>query len=261
LNLDSRTRKRKVPLRFQVQGSDTNWRTVKRILIIEDEVPLAEALKYTLQKEGYEVAIANDGAEGLERFSRDGADLLILDLMLPSMDGLEVCRRVRQASAVPIIMLTAKDSEMDEILGLEMGADDYVTKPFNMRTLITRVKTVLRRSRAVAARGGEEAIRWGEIIMDREKHEVSVRGKPVQLTPTEYRLLEFLLMRPGKALTRQKIMEEVWVDFYGSGKTLDVHVRHLREKIEADPAHPVYVTTVRGTGYRLDAPDRERASA
>jgi two-component system response regulator RegX3 len=161
-------------------------------------------------------------------------------------------------------MLTAKDSDVDEILGLEMGADDYVTKPFNMRTLITRVKTVLRRSRDAAAAAGEsgdEAIRWGEIVMDREKHEVSVRGALVQLTPTEYRLLQFLLTRPGKALTRQKIMEEVWGDFYGSGKTLDVHVRHLREKVEADPAHPVYVTTVRGTGYKLEAPDKERASA
>jgi two-component system response regulator RegX3 len=234
---------------------------MKKILIIEDEAPLAEALKYTLQKEGYEVAIATDGAEGFERFTRDGADLLILDLMLPSMDGLEVCRRVRLASTVPIIMLTAKDSEVDEILGLEMGADDYITKPFNMRTLITRVKTVLRRSREPVSRGPEEPVRWGDIVMDGERHEVEVRGKPVQLTPTEYRLLEVFLARPGKALSRPKIMSEVWGDFYGSTKTLDVHIRHLREKIEVDPAHPEYVTTVRGTGYKLGAPKEERASA
>jgi len=233
---------------------------MKRILIIEDEVPLAEALKYTLQKEGYEVAIASDGAAGLERFTRDGADLLILDLMLPSMDGLEVCRRVRQASTVPIIMLTAKDSDVDEILGLEMGADDYVTKPFNMRTLITRVKTVLRRIRKEAPAAGEEALRWGDIVMDGGRHEVTVRGEPVELTPTEYRLLEVFLRRPGKALTRQKIMVEVWGDYYGSTKTLDVHVRHLREKVELDPAHPQYVTTVRGTGYKLGVP-KERSSA
>jgi len=233
---------------------------MKRILIIEDEVPLAEALKYTLQKEGYEVAIASDGAAGLERFTRDGADLLILDLMLPSMDGLEVCRRVRQASTVPIIMLTAKDSDVDEILGLEMGADDYVTKPFNMRTLITRVKTVLRRIRKEAPAAGEEPLRWGDIVMDGGRHEVTVRGEPVELTPTEYRLLEVFLRRPGKALTRQKIMVEVWGDYYGSTKTLDVHVRHLREKVELDPAHPQYVTTVRGMGYKLGVP-KERSSA
>jgi two-component system response regulator RegX3 len=228
---------------------------MKNILIIEDEIPLAEALKYTLGKEGYSVEIAHDGAEGFERFARDRADLVLLDLMLPSMDGLEICRRIRLDSSVPIIMLTAKDSDVDEILGLEMGADDYVTKPFNMRTLITRVKAVLRRAseeRALAE--GSEPLRCGDLTMDREKHEVRVRGDAVELTPTEYRLLEMLMMRPGKVVPRGQILSAVWDGFYGSSKTLDVHVRHLRKKVEEDPAHPVYIRTVRGMGYKLTGP-------
>jgi len=234
---------------------------MKKILIIEDEVPLAEALKYTLGKEGYEVNIAHDGAEGLERFGRDGADLILLDIMLPHVDGLEVCRRIRLGSPVPIIMLTAKDAEVDEILGLEMGADDYITKPFNMRTLITRVKAVLRRSGEAHGHDAKASITRGDITMDREKHEVTARGAPVKLTPTEYRLLEALMLRPGKVIGRGQLLTAVWGEFYGSGKTLDVHVRHLREKVEADPAHPVYVLTVRGTGYKLGAPSGEAANA
>jgi len=233
---------------------------MKRILIVEDEVPLAEALKYTLGKEGYAVEMAHDGARGLDHFTREGADLILLDIMLPSMDGLEVCRKIRLASAVPIIMLTAKDSDIDEILGLEIGADDYVTKPFNMRTLIARIRTVLRRAgeqRALARQA--EQVAFEGIVMDREKHEVTVRGEPVQLTPTEYGLLEALILRAGKVVSREQLLSTVWGDFYGSSKTLDVHIRHLREKGEMDPGAPEYVKTVRGMGYKLGGPEMEKA--
>ena len=226
---------------------------MKKILIIEDEEPLADALSYTLSKEGFKVETSHDGAEGLEMFRRDGADLLILDLMLPSLDGLEICRRVRADSSVPIIMVTAKDSELDEIVGLEIGADDYVTKPFNMRTLITRVKTVLRRGHGGPAAAAGVKIECGEIVMDRERHEVSVRGGAVELTPTEYALLEMLMNKQGKVLSRRQMLDGVWGDYYGSGKTLDVHVRDLREKIEEDPARPACILTVRGTGYKIVA--------
>ncbi len=231
---------------------------MKRILIIEDEVPLAEALKYTLGKEGYDVELAHDGAEGLSRFEASGADLLLLDLMLPSMDGLEVCRRVRTSSAVPIIMLTAKDSRLDEILGLEIGADDYVTKPFDTRTLLARIRTVLRRAGAArASSSGGAVAEYGGISMDRERHEVAVRGRIVRLTPIEYGLLEVLIERPEKVVSRSQILQAVWGEFYGSSKTLDVHIRHLREKIEIDPACPEHVKTVRGLGYKLVAPEEQ----
>lgn len=227
---------------------------MKKILIIEDEVPLAEALKYTLGKEGYGVEVAHDGAAGLETFRREGADLLILDLMLPSLDGLEICRRIRADSTVPIIMVTAKDSEMDEIVGLEIGADDYVTKPFNMRTLITRVKAVLRRQEKHEPLADERIV-CGDIVMDGGRHEVTVRGAPVRLTPTEYGVLELLMRKQGRVVSRPQILNNVWGDYYGSGKTLDVHVRHLREKIEEDPARPTRLLTVRGAGYKLVTPE------
>jgi two-component system response regulator RegX3 len=227
---------------------------MKRILIIEDEAPLAEALKYTLEKEGYEVEIAGDGALGLERFQTGGADLIVLDLMLPTLDGLEVCKRIRTKSSVPILILTAKDSDIDEVLGLELGADDYVTKPFNMRKLIARIKALLRRAE------GEDLVSrrtivCGDITIDLEKHEASLNGNPVHLTPLEFRLLELLMRRPGKALAREYLMNQVWEgDFYGSTKTLDVHIRHLRTKFEQDPGDPRYIKTVRGIGYKLHVP-------
>jgi two-component system, OmpR family, response regulator RegX3 len=234
---------------------------MKTILIIEDEVPLAEALKYTLGREGYAAELAHDGARGLELFERDGADLVLLDIMLPVKDGLEVCRTIRRSSSVPIIMVTAKDSDVDEILGLEMGADDYITKPFNMRTLVTRIRAVLRRAGEERERvEGSQPLRWGDILMDRDKHEVEVRGEAIELTPIEYSLLEVLLSRPTKVMPRTQILQAVWGDFYGSGKTLDVHVRHLREKIEEDPANPVYIKTVRGMGYKLGAVKGEGAA-
>ncbi len=229
---------------------------MERILIIEDETALAEALKYTLGKEGYEVEAVHDGAEGLGAFENGGADLVLLDIMLPSLDGLEVCRRIRRASRVPIVMLTAKDSDLDEVLGLETGADDYITKPFNMRTLLARIKTILRRAREGGAEMGAAAT-CGDIRLDRERHQVTVRGNPVELTPIEYGVLDALMARAGRVVAREHLLASVWGDFCGSGKTLDVHVRHLREKIEADPGRPRHLKTVRGTGYRLVAPEEE----
>ncbi|MFH1149838.1 MAG: response regulator transcription factor [Actinomycetota bacterium] len=228
---------------------------MKKILVIEDEAALAEALKYTLGKEGYDVDIVLDGAEGLERFRTHGADLVLLDLMLPGMDGLEVCRRIRQDSAVPILMLTAKDSDTDEVVGLELGADDYVTKPFNTRTLVTRIKALLRRVEERREEGGRRqgTLRCGPLVMDLERHEVSLEGEPVALTPTEYGLLLAFMRRPGRALTREFLLAQVWEDFYGSPKTLDVHIRHLRKKIEEDPSNPTLITTIRGAGFRLES--------
>ena len=230
---------------------------MKRILIIEDEEPLAEALKYTLGKEGYDVETAGDGALGLEKFESRGADLVLLDLMLPKVEGLEVCRRIRARSNVPILMLTAKDSDIDEVLGLELGADDYVTKPFNMRKLMARIKAVLRRVDA-ECREEESTLSWGGVVIDLDRHEASLDGEALHLTPTEYRMLELFMRRPGKALSRELLLNHVWLDgFYGSHKTLDVHIRHLREKIEVDPGEPRYIKTVRGVGYRMEKPQEE----
>lgn len=175
--------------------------------------------------------------------------------MLPTLDGLEVCKRIRASSFVPILILTAKDSDIDEVLGLELGADDYVTKPFNMRKLIARIKALLRRAESdIETRSG--ALEWGNISMDLEKHEAYLDGNPVYLTPLEFRLLELLMRKPGKALARGYLMNQVWEGgFYGSPKTLDVHIRHLRKKIEQDPAAPSYIKTVRGIGYKLNAPE------
>jgi DNA-binding response OmpR family regulator len=223
---------------------------MKSILVIEDEAPLVEALKYTLAGEGFEVDVAYDGAEGIKKFRQSTPDLVLLDLMLPEVDGLEVCRRIREQSSIPILILTAKDTDIDEVVGLELGADDYVTKPFHTRKLIARIKALLRR-----VEGGEEEkrrIEWGEIIMDVEKHQVSFRGEVLHLTPIEYRILEVLLRHPGKAIARDNHLDTDWGgDFYGSPKTLDVHIRHLREKLEDNPADPVYIETVHGVGYRL----------
>jgi two-component system response regulator RegX3 len=226
---------------------------MKKILIIEDEEPLAEALRYTLGKEGYGVEIALDGTAGLEKYRVQGPDLVLLDLMLPGVDGLEVCKRIRAGSRVPILMLTAKDSDLDEVLGLEIGADDYVTKPFDTRKLIARIKALLRRSSPEEESGGER-LEWAGLVMDLDKHEVTVDGTAVHLTPTEYGLLEQFMRRPGKVLTREQLLDRLWDGFYGSSKTLDVHIRHLREKIETDPSQPRMIKTVRGAGYRLDRP-------
>lgn len=227
---------------------------MKKILIIEDERPMAEAIQFSLEKEGYEAQMALDGESGWEMFKAGAYDLVLLDLMLPKIDGMEICRRVRQEGSTPIIMLTAKDSDVDKVLGLEMGADDYVTKPFNMRELIARVRAVMRR---FDGEGKEEARgrrQVGNVLIDEERHEVVVDDSVVVMPLMEYKLLEIFMKNPGKALPRDYLIGQAWEgDFYGQTKTLDVHIRRLREKIERDPAKPEHIITVRGVGYRFEA--------
>ena len=224
-----------------------------RVLVVEDEESFSDPLSYLLTKEGFEVAVAADGNEGLEEFDRGGADLILLDLMLPGMSGTEVCRQVRQRSNVPIIMLTAKDSEIDKVVGLELGADDYVTKPYSSRELVARVRAVLRR------RGEPEeliasTVAAGPVRMDVERHVVAVGGEQVNLPLKEFELLEMLLRNAGRVLTRGQLIDRVWgSDYVGDTKTLDVHVKRLRSKIEPDPSNPRHLVTVRGLGYKFEA--------
>jgi two-component system response regulator RegX3 len=232
---------------------------MKKVLIIEDERPMAEAVRFNLEKEGYGVDIALDGETGWKMFERGAYDLLILDLMLPGMDGMEICRQVRQGGSTPIIMLTAKDSDVDKILGLEMGADDYVTKPFNMRELLARIKAVLRRAAAEEKGPLRKRMEAGDIVIDDERHEVMVGGEVVVMPLMEYRLLEIFMKNPGKALPREYLISQAWGgDFFGQTKTLDVHIRRLREKVEKDPAAPVHIITVRGVGYRFESGEKPR---
>ncbi|MFD6096880.1 winged helix-turn-helix domain-containing protein [Nocardiopsis flavescens] len=226
-----------------------------RVLVVEDEESYSDALSYMLRKEGFEVAVAPTGTVALETFDRTGADLVLLDLMLPGLSGTEVCRSLRQKSSVPVIMLTAKDSEIDKVVGLELGADDYVTKPFSSRELVARIRAVLRR------RGGETvdepglptALEAGPVRMDVDRHVVTVRGEHVQLPLKEFELLEVLLRNAGRVLTRMQLIDRVWgADYVGDTKTLDVHVKRLRAKIEDDPSSPRYIVTVRGLGYKFE---------
>ncbi|WP_285729647.1 response regulator transcription factor [Nocardiopsis sp. ATB16-24] len=223
-----------------------------RVLVVEDEESYSDALSYMLRKEGFEVAVAPTGTVALETFDRTGADLVLLDLMLPGLSGTEVCRALRQKSNVPVIMLTAKDSEIDKVVGLELGADDYVTKPFSSRELVARIRAVLRR------RGEDEAVlpsalEAGPVRMDVERHVVTVRGQNVQLPLKEFELLEVLLRNAGRVLTRMQLIDRVWgADYVGDTKTLDVHVKRLRAKIEEDPGSPKYIVTVRGLGYKFE---------
>ena len=226
---------------------------VTRILVVEDEESFSDPLSYLLQKEGYEVAVAATGPEALDEFDRAGADLVLLDLMLPGLPGTEVCRRIRSRSSVPVIMLTAKDSEIDKVVGLELGADDYVTKPYSSRELVARVRAVLRR-RAEPEELLPSTIEAGPVRMDVERHVVTVRGQPVQLPLKEFELLEMLLRNAGRVLTRGQLIDRVWgSDYVGDTKTLDVHVKRLRTKIEPDPSSPTHLLTVRGLGYKLEA--------
>jgi two-component system, OmpR family, response regulator RegX3 len=225
---------------------------VTRVLVVEDEESFSDALSYMLRKEGYEVAVASNGNDALEEFDRHGADLVLLDLMLPGIPGTEVCRSIRQRSGVPVIMLTAKDSEVDKVVGLELGADDYVTKPFSTRELLARVRAVLRR-------GGEAeelmppVLEVGPVRMDIERQVVSVDGKSLRLPLKEFELLEMLLRNAGRVLTRMQLIDRVWgSDYVGDTKTLDVHVKRLRTKIEPDPAHPTHIVTLRGLGYKFE---------
>jgi two-component system response regulator RegX3 len=220
--------------------------------VVEDEESFSDPLSYMLRNEGFEVAVAPTGPEALEEFDRHGADLVLLDLMLPGLPGTEVCRQLRNRSTVPVIMLTAKDSEIDKVVGLELGADDYVTKPFSSRELVARIRAVLRRH-GQAEEPDDAALEAGPVRMDVERHTVSVSGRGVQLPLKEFELLEMLLRNAGRVLTRMQLIDRVWgADYVGDTKTLDVHVKRLRAKIEPDPAVPRYLVTVRGLGYKFE---------
>ncbi|NUR84589.1 MAG: response regulator transcription factor [Nonomuraea sp.] len=225
-----------------------------RVLVVEDEESFSDALSYMLRKEGFEVSVAATGPEALDTFDRSGADLVLLDLMLPGLPGTEVCRSLRQRSKVPVIMLTAKDSEIDKVVGLELGADDYVTKPFSSRELVARIRAVLRRQGDVPEELETSVLTVGPVRMDVDRHVVAVRGDQVQLPLKEFELLEVLLRNAGRVLTRGQLIDRVWgADYVGDTKTLDVHVKRLRAKIEADPSNPRCILTVRGLGYKFDA--------
>ncbi len=225
---------------------------VPRILIVEDEESLADSVRYNLEREGYAAVVAGDGRTALEQFRSDPPALVILDLMLPQLSGLDVCRAIRAESDVPIIIVTAKDAEADKVAGLELGADDYVTKPFSVRELISRVRANLRRSRMRAVAVSDDRLVAGGVEMDVVRHEVRVRGEPVGFPPKEFELLEAFLRRCGRLLTREFLIEEIWgADYVGDTKTLDVHVKRLRRKIETDPHRPAHLLTVRGLGYKF----------
>ncbi len=225
-----------------------------RILVVEDEESFSDALGYLLKREGFDVGIADTGPKAIEEFDRNGADLVLLDLMLPGLSGTEVCRQLRRRSSVPIIMLTAKDSEIDKVVGLELGADDYVTKPYSARELVARIRAVLRRNG-----GGGESDNDGNILtagpvrMDIDRHVVWVNNELVQLPLKEFELLEFLMRNSGRVLTRIQLIDRVWgSDYVGDTKTLDVHIKRLRAKIEKDSANPTFIQTVRGLGYKME---------
>jgi DNA-binding response OmpR family regulator len=224
----------------------------KRILVVDDEPMIVESVSYTLKQEGYKVQAAKDGEAGLELALTEEPDLILLDLMLPGLNGMEVCRRIRKVSEVPIIMLTAKEGEIDRILGLELGADDYVVKPFSMRELLARIKSVLKRVNAVPKTAESQSLKNGDLVIDLLGHEVGVKGVKVDLSSKEFDLLRILANHPGQVLTREQLLNLVWGnDFYGDSRTVDVHIRWLREKIEEDPGDPKYILTVRGVGYKF----------
>ncbi len=224
-----------------------------RILVVEDEESFSDPLSYLLRREGYEVAVADDGLAALDEFDRNGADLVLLDLMLPGLPGTEVCRQLRIRSKVPVIMLTAKDGEIDKVVGLELGADDYVTKPYSSRELVARIRAVLRRGTEPEL-SGTATVEAGPVRMDVERHVVTVNGEAVPMPLKEFELLEMLLRNTGRVLTRMQLIDRVWgSDYVGDTKTLDVHVKRLRGKLEPDPAIPRYLVTVRGLGYKFEA--------
>jgi two-component system response regulator RegX3 len=225
-----------------------------KILIVEDEASFFEALEFLLSKEGYQVEVAQTGREALDKFASGGADLILLDLMIPEISGIDVCRAIRMTSQVPIIMLTAKDAEIDKVVGLELGADDYVTKPYSSRELIARIKAVLRRnSTEIDSQEDSGIFTVGPIRLDTSKHLVTINGNSVSLPLKEFELLEFLMRNAGRVLTRSQLIDRVWGgDYFGDTKTLDVHIKRLRSKIEADPANPVLIQTIRGLGYKLE---------
>lgn len=222
------------------------------ILVVEDEESFRDALHYMLTREGFDVIIAPNGAEGIRLFDAKNPDLVLLDLMLPEVSGTDVCKYIRSKSSTPIIMLTAKDTEIDKVVGLELGADDYVTKPFSTRELLARIRAVMRRGGDVEI-DSIGAIEGGPIRMDVERHTLTVNGESVPMPLKEFELLEFLMRNSGRVLTRGQLMDRVWGSNYvGDGKTLDVHIKRIRSKIEPDPANPVYLSTIRGLGYRFE---------
>jgi len=225
---------------------------VTRVLVVEDEESFSDVLSYMLRKEGFEVAVAATGPEAITEFDRSGADIVLLDLMLPGLSGTEVCRQIRQRSSVPIIMVTARDGEIDKVVGLEIGADDYVTKPYSPRELTARIRAVLRR-RAEPEELLPTALEAGPVRMDVDRHTVSVGGSSVALPLKEFELLEMLLRNAGRVLTRGQLIDRIWgADYVGDTKTLDVHVKRLRAKIEPEPGNPRYLVTVRGLGYKFE---------
>ncbi|MEY2679607.1 MAG: hypothetical protein RLZZ160_685 [Actinomycetota bacterium] len=224
-----------------------------KILIVEDEASFSEALEFLLGKEGFSVVVADNGADAVRKFDQGGIDLVLLDLMLPEVSGTEVCRQIRAKSRVPIIMLTAKDSEVDKVVGLEIGADDYVTKPYSSRELIARIRAVLRRNSGEGMESEPGVMTVSGVRMDVDRHQVSVNGIAVSLPLKEFELLEFLMRNAGRVLTRMQLIDRVWgSDYVGDTKTLDVHIKRLRAKIENDPANPTLIQTVRGLGYKME---------
>jgi two-component system response regulator RegX3 len=227
---------------------------VTRILVVEDEESFSDALSYLLTREGYEVSLTANGHDALDEFDRNGADLVLLDLMLPGIPGTEVCRQLRVRGNVPVIMLTAKDGEVDKVVGLELGADDYVTKPYSSRELIARIRAVLRRRDDTSDEFVTSTIEAGPVRLDVDRHSVAVGGVPVQLPLKEFELLELLIRNAGRVLTRGQIIDRVWgVDYVGDTKTLDVHIKRLRSKIEPNPSSPRFIVTVRGLGYKFES--------
>ena len=223
-----------------------------RVLVVEDEESISDPLSYLLRQEGFEVSVASTGPEGLAEFDRGGADIVLLDLMLPGLSGTEVCRTLRTKSSVPVIMLTARDSEIDKVVGLELGADDYVTKPFSSRELVARVRAVLRRGTEPEDEVSA-ALEAGRVRMDVERHVVTVDGEQLAMPLKEFELLEMLLRNAGRVLTRGQLIDRVWgSDYVGDTKTLDVHVKRLRSKVEPDPGVPKHIVTVRGLGYKFE---------
>ena len=223
-----------------------------KVLVVEDEQSLREALVFFLEKEGHEVSVAVDGEEAIRIFENSGPEIILLDLMLPKIDGNQVCKQIRQSSNVPIIMLTAKDSEIDKIVGLEIGADDYITKPYSTRELLARIKAVLRRQ-VEPPINAESVLIAGDLRLDSDRHVVTLNGNPLTLPLKEFELLELLMENVNRVLTRGQIIDRVWgSNYFGDTKTLDVHIKRLRSKVEEDPARPKYIQTVRGLGYKLE---------
>ena len=224
-----------------------------RILVVEDEESFREGLQHMLSREGFEVVLASDGAQGITEFDKSAPDLVLLDWMLPEFSGIEVCKYIRTKSSIPVIMLTAKDTEVDKVVGLELGADDYVTKPFSTAELLARIRAVLRRGGDIDIPNAS-VIENGPIRIDIDRHAISVNGEAVSMPLKEFELLEYLMRNSGRVLTRGQLMDRVWgSNYHGDGKTLDVHIKRIRSKIEPDPANPIYLTTVRGLGYRFES--------